>query len=303
MLHSVGNFIVTTDSIDRHSERVLPSGAKIKSFKSNPVMLYNHLRPSFFSPNANLPIGKWGNISIGEKSIEMEAFISDGTDESRKVLELVKDGVIRTASIGFRPLKWSDDEKDKLPGQKGLTITEYELIEVSLVDIPANPDAVQKSIDGSENTEDSEPVYGSVKSWVENGCNGIVIKSFVNSLNMDIIKVVNKFLGTNFGNDAKPEDVEKAFEKFSANRGVAIEEVEKALEKFDGEVKSFVADEISKLNVKELKEEIELLKEQLAEVKNAGSAPDADGGDFKEKNIDSDVEVIDARKWFNLSKN
>ena len=42
------------------------------------------------------------------------------------------------------PLAWSDDPADKMEGQKGVTITDLELYEISAVAIPANRDAIAR---------------------------------------------------------------------------------------------------------------------------------------------------------------
>ena len=45
---------------------------------------------------------------------------------------------MRMVSIGFIPLKWSDNESEKLEGQSGVTYSEIEPIELSLVNIGSN---------------------------------------------------------------------------------------------------------------------------------------------------------------------
>lgn len=143
-LVSIGTRIVTKDIVDRDDERIIPKGARLKNFEKNPIMLYNHNRWS------SKPIGKWSNIKVTDDAIEMEGFISDATESSKEVLALAQDKVINTQSMGFIPKKWSDDPKDKLPGQKGLTVTDYEVLEVSMTDIPANPEATEKSFGEKE---------------------------------------------------------------------------------------------------------------------------------------------------------
>ncbi len=289
MLVPIGKFIVTKDIVDRDSERVLPSGANLENFKKNPIMFYNHMR-------WDGGIGTWDNIEVTDTEIAMDGYISDSTEYAKEKLGLVQDGVIRTASMGFRPKKWSDDEKDKLQGQLGVTILEYEVIEVSITDVPANPEAVMKSMDKKD-----YKVYSDFKSWQEDK-EGVIVKSFQieNFKNMNILSLVNKFLGTSFVEDAKQEEVEAAFKKFTETKGMSQEAVEKSMKDFAEVSKSFVKSEIETAT-KALKDEIETLKSQMKEMKEDNGNPDGD----EDENLDdnksdkSDAGIIDVTKFFN----
>lgn len=287
MLVPIGEFIVTKDIVDRDSERVLPLGAILDNFKKNPIMFYNHMR-------WDGGIGTWDNIKVSDGEISMFGYISDSTEYSKEKLGLVKDGVIRTASMGFRPKKWSDDTKDKLEGQLGVTILEYEVIEVSITDVPANPEAVMKSMDKKD-----YKVYNDFKSWQEDK-DGVIIKSYQieNFLNMNILEVVNKFLGTSFGADAKQEDVEAAFKKMSETKGMSQEAVEKSMKEFSDVTKGFVKTEIETAT-KALKDEIEIMKGQMKELKEENGNPDGDGDEnLDDTKVEKSDNVIDCTKFF-----
>ena len=59
-LEYVGTFVLTDESLDRHSERVIVRGVDLASFKKNPIMLYNHIRTI---------AGWWGGEGLLEDSI------------------------------------------------------------------------------------------------------------------------------------------------------------------------------------------------------------------------------------------
>ena len=224
----------------------------------------------------------------------MDGYISDSTENSKEKLGLVQDGVIRTASMGFRPKKWSDDTKDKLEGQLGVTILEYEVIEVSITDVPANPEAVMKSMDKKD-----YKVYNDFKSWQEDK-EGVIIKSYQieNFNNMNILEVVNKYLGTSFGVDAKQEDVEAAFKKMSETKGMSQEAVEKSMREFSDVTKGFVKTEIETAT-KALKAEIEIMKGQMQELKEENGNPEGDGGEnLDDTKVEKSDNVIDCTKFF-----
>lgn len=286
MLVPIGRFTVTKDIVDRDSERVLPSGANLDSFKKNPIMFYNHMR-------WDGGIGTWDNIEVTDSEISMDGYISDSTEYAKEKLGLVQDKVIRTASMGFRPKKWSDDSKDKLEGQLGVTILEYEVIEVSITDVPANPEAVMKSMDKKD-----YKVYGDFKSWQEDK-EGVIVKSFQieNFKSMNILSLVNKFLGTSFGEDAKQEEVEAAFKKFTETKGMSQEAVEKSMKEFADVSKGYVKSEIETAT-KALKEEIETLKSQMKEMKEDNGNPDGEDDDLDDKPAEKSDNVIDVTKFF-----
>ena len=300
-LVSIGTRIVTKDIVDRDDERIIPKGARLKNFEKNPIMLYNHNRWS------SKPIGKWSNIKVTDDAIEMEGFISDATESSKEVLALAQDKVINTQSMGFIPKKWSDDPKDKLPGQKGLTVTDYEVLEVSMTDIPANPEATEKSF-GEKGEENPVKVYGSVKSWMDGGKDGIIVKSFVatseiedkNFDNMNIFELLNKYFGSSFKEGSKMDEVEAVLKKFTDAKGITATEVAKSFETYDGLFKTFVDEKITEAT-KALSDELTTIKAQLKEIKEI--PPDSPEGDDVENLKDQpdfteDEEVIDVTKFF-----
>lgn len=291
MLYDIGVFTVTKDMVDRDGERVLPMGGNYNNFKKNPIMFYNHSR-------WDSPIGKWSDIEVKEDSVEMRGWISDTTNISKNVLGLIKDDVIRTASIGFKPLVWSEDEKDKLPGQKGVTIKEYEILEVSVCDIPANPESVMKTMDNG--VEKTTKVYNSFKSW-ERDKDGIIVKDFQfqtsKNFDMNILEVVNKFLGTSFGDDAKTEDVEAAFKKLSESKGVSVETVQKSLQEYDVLFKQHVTETMDSA-IGSLKSEVEALKVQIKEMKEEDFSPEGEDDNLSDREVEKSAGVIDVRQFF-----
>jgi HK97 family phage prohead protease len=139
---------ITTTAVDRDGDVILPSGMDLTEFKANPVMLLAH--------NAEkLPIGRW--ISARKES---SGVVMTGTLASRPpdhppaaewlpdtVLYLVREGFLRGVSIGFRPLDGGvrmADTKDVARFGEGVkaVISRWSLLEVSIVPIPANQEAL-----------------------------------------------------------------------------------------------------------------------------------------------------------------
>jgi HK97 family phage prohead protease len=141
------SFLITDGTLDRDSMRVLPEGLDVSKFVENPVMFYNHSR---YSESGSGVIGKWDNVrkeGVGSEAKWLADPVFDLEDKTAKeIARKVEKGFLRCCSVGLRVLELSDSPEDILPGQRRMSIKKAELVEVSIVDIPANPNATaQKS--------------------------------------------------------------------------------------------------------------------------------------------------------------
>lgn len=128
-------FVLSDESVNRYKFRVLTNGIELGAFLSNPVVLLKHDRTL-------LPIGKWENIRKEGVKLLAEPNFDDSDPLAMSVQKKVEQGILSAVSIGFDFIEVSDDEKLMLPGQKLSTVTKCELLEVSIVDIPANRNAI-----------------------------------------------------------------------------------------------------------------------------------------------------------------
>lgn len=123
-------FRITSEVLDRVHDRVIGDGLKVEAFNRNPVLLWNH--------QSGLPaIGtaKVYRDTAGQWLMQPEF---DGIgDLSKEIAAKVAAGTLRTCSIRFRYLKhaYNDDG--------GIDVLESELLEVSITNIPCNPEAVR----------------------------------------------------------------------------------------------------------------------------------------------------------------
>lgn len=135
-------FICSDESINRYGFRVLTAGIDISLFKKNPIMLFNHERMSWGADVYNGPIGRWDNIEKKESQLLADPVVDADDPKGAILSKKVENDFIRAASIGFKIIETSEDPKLMLPGQTRPTVTKCKLIEISLVDIPANTNAV-----------------------------------------------------------------------------------------------------------------------------------------------------------------
>lgn len=131
----------STDSIDRTSDRILPTAwtrGGLRNYELNPILLFNH--------DYNRPIGKVVEISTDSRGLKIKGIISKSAGD---VYNLVKEGVLSTFSVGFL-VKDADYDKSL----DGLIVKDAELLEVSVVSVPANQDATFSLAKSFDNQED-----------------------------------------------------------------------------------------------------------------------------------------------------
>lgn len=137
-------FIISSEGIDRYGDIVRMNGAMLDNFRNNPIVLYNHNSSTY-------PIGRAHNLVVTDNNLQADVVFHELTAESKLVKQLVHEGYLKATSIGFMPLEYqevtpTDEQKINLP--KNSKITEYkrwELLEFSIVNIPANPEAVMEN--------------------------------------------------------------------------------------------------------------------------------------------------------------
>ena len=115
-------------------------GDGLKNFLKNPIVLAFHDRSK--------PVGKVVAHQVDEKGLKITARISKSVGE---VYNLVKEGILSTFSVGFN-LVDADYDKDS----DTFFIKDLELLEVSIVSIPANAGStfsVKKSFESNEDYE------------------------------------------------------------------------------------------------------------------------------------------------------
>jgi len=135
---SLVSFVASTANADRYGDIINQNGWDLDKFRANPVILLNH--------NANaLPIGK-GEVEIidGRLMVDVE-FDMDDT-QAAEVARKTKAGFLNAVSVGFNPIDATPrsmlEKSHPAHGQSGQYFDRAELLEVSIVTIPANGDAV-----------------------------------------------------------------------------------------------------------------------------------------------------------------
>lgn len=154
-------FIGSDGSLDRYNEVVDPKGWQLANFKSNPVIPDCHNYDSI----ARI-LGKATSCEVrGGKLVNKVEFCMDNPLGSL-ACKMSKGGFIKSQSVGFIPLEWRNGVNATEPTR---TYLKQELLEISLVVVPANPGATlglaMKS--GAIDKSDMAELY----AWLKQFCN------------------------------------------------------------------------------------------------------------------------------------
>lgn len=132
--------IITTEAVNCYGGRVLTEGIDLSQYERNPVLLWMHRRS--WEPGA-MPIGRVENLRRdGDMLIGTPVF--DQNDPfAKQIAGKWENGFLRMCSAGLEIMETAADPALVLPGQTRETVTRCKLIEVSIVDIGGNDEALQ----------------------------------------------------------------------------------------------------------------------------------------------------------------
>ena len=141
---------ISTTSVDREGDVLLPSGLDLRDFKKNPVVLLGH-------SDSALPVGKATSIRRESDGVVATVKFAErpaGHPDSVEwipdtIFSLFQQGVLKAFSVGFIPQEMREPtEKDvrKFGEDVRSVITKWSLLEFSVVNVPANQDALVQQV-------------------------------------------------------------------------------------------------------------------------------------------------------------
>jgi hypothetical protein len=131
--------IISTERINSYGSRVLTAGIDITQYEKNPILLFMHRR----GRKEDMPIGIMTNLRVENGILYGTPKFDDDTEDERNISKKWDRGTLRMLSAGLDVLEWSEDPSMLVAGQTRPTVTKSKLIEVSVVDIGSNDDALQ----------------------------------------------------------------------------------------------------------------------------------------------------------------
>lgn len=248
----------STKDVDRMSDIIEASAWKkrkaLSGYKKNPIILAFHRHDK--------PIGSAETVEAGEDGLHIRARISKAAGD---VYSLIKEGILKTFSVGIIVNDMSyNEEKDVF------LLKDIELLEVSVVSVPANPYATFRIGKSFEDTNEFEEFKNSFKNINTEENNQMLENKDTNSsapaldmaaLTESIVKALSE-----------KEAAEKAAKEAEAKKTEAyISDVKTAAERLVADVEKKFEEkgvDISKTLV-ELRDELKNREEEIMELKRA----------------------------------
>jgi HK97 family phage prohead protease len=130
-------YVASDESVDRYGDVIRVSGWDLKNYRKNPIVLFAHQKDN--------PVGTAQRVWVeGTKLMVKIKLAEEGTspfiDTLRKLME---QKIVRAVSVGFMPTVQPNYIRDaKNDMITGIEYVGQELLENSLVTVPANPAAL-----------------------------------------------------------------------------------------------------------------------------------------------------------------
>lgn len=125
--------VLSSETIDGHGDIIDQASWRLARYQQNPVVLHMHSRYDV--------IGHAQNVRVDGGQLQGRIVFAT-TKLAEEVATLFRDGAMRAFSVGFRPGRIL--EETTAAGRKVERLLDCELLEVSAVSIPSNPDAIVK---------------------------------------------------------------------------------------------------------------------------------------------------------------
>ena len=143
------SYIASTSAEDRYGD-IVSQNWELDNYKQNPIVLLNH-------NSQELPIAR-GSVDVVDGQLLIDVTFDMADPKAAEVARKAKDGFLNAVSVGFNPLQMisrSDLPADHFAhGDRGNFYQSSELLEVSIVTIPANGQATAaKSLSALEDLD------------------------------------------------------------------------------------------------------------------------------------------------------
>jgi hypothetical protein len=136
-------FIISTEAVDRDGDTLALDGWDLADYKNNPVILFDH--------NPTCPIGKSLSVFVEDDALRAVAWFIEKDalpDNVPDIFKLIEADVLRTASVTFLPLEFTQalDRASNSPwGIPPMNFKRQKLLEWSVVSVPSNQEALRQA--------------------------------------------------------------------------------------------------------------------------------------------------------------
>jgi HK97 family phage prohead protease len=141
-------FTASNDRLDRYDETIVAAGWQLDNYKKNPVFQNSHKYGDII-----FTLGKSILTEIrGNALVQRIQFAVDINPIARLAYDMYRQKFLNAVSVGFIPIRWETGSDQSAYRRKYL---EQELLELSAVSIPANPDALQNAVKSGAVSKDN----------------------------------------------------------------------------------------------------------------------------------------------------
>lgn len=127
------DFIASDETIDRYNEVIKADGWQLDNFRANPVIPDCH----DYSSVCKI-LGRAVSVTVDQGKLFNRVEFCIDNPLGNIAWKMARGGFIKSQSVGFIPLEWENGYGKDEPTR---TYTKAELLEISLVVVPANPSA------------------------------------------------------------------------------------------------------------------------------------------------------------------
>lgn len=120
--------VASDETVDRSGEQIKVSSRDLKNYMKNPIILFWHNYH-----NMDTIVWKATNVYVENDALIVE-WVFAWTEPAQMLRQLYDEWIIKTVSVWFIPKKRDPDDHN--------IITEAELLELSFVPVPCNPNAL-----------------------------------------------------------------------------------------------------------------------------------------------------------------
>lgn len=193
-------FVISDNKPDRAHE-IVEQGFDTENFKNNPILLWGHRPDEPDNVIGNVLEIREEKAAEGIERTIAKVKFHEHHEKAKTIAKMVFAGVLRAVSIGFIP--GDTEKKDGIP-----ILKHNELLELSVVGIPANPRAVALAYEmGDLNKQDLDFLDDSVKSYqkqLKNIIKDAIIGGKETNMSDEDIKKISEALKTALGETLAP---------------------------------------------------------------------------------------------------
>lgn len=138
-------FLLTDNTVNVYGFRLLTEGFQKEKYTANPIGYLMHDRKGGV-------VLRWEDVRVDGQKVFGKPVINLTHPDGEKIASEVENGFLNAASVGHIVVLETSEAPDlMMEGQTGPTVTKWFCKEISLVDIPGNPNALIQLFDKDDN--------------------------------------------------------------------------------------------------------------------------------------------------------